>query len=114
MVRSLLVAPVLATVMLGSATPALGAGRGQLVVGSDREECPQAQFARIQDAVNAAGPGSTIVVCPGTYREMVTITTNDVRIVSQHGPEDVVVEGTPANPHNAQEAGFLLHMVSGV
>jgi parallel beta-helix repeat protein len=33
-----------------------------------------AHFATIQAAVNAASPGSTVLVCPGTYAEQVVIT----------------------------------------
>lgn len=111
--RSFLIAPVLA-VLLVMAVPAAGAAKVTLVVGSDREDCPKADFTRIQDAVNAAAPGSTILVCPGTYREMVTIAKNDLKIIGMDGPDRVVVEGKPEDPHDAQEAGFLVHMVSGV
>ena len=44
-----------------------------LVVDDDRTECPDAQFVRIQDAVNAASPGDFIKVCRGTYPEYVTV-----------------------------------------
>ena len=64
--------------------------------------------------MTAADPGSTIRVCPGTYREMVTVAKNGLRIIGMDGPEDVVVEGMPDDPHQAQEAGFLVHNVSGV
>jgi Periplasmic copper-binding protein (NosD) len=40
--------------------------------GSDRS-CRSARFRTIQSAVNAASPGSTVVVCPGTYHEQVVI-----------------------------------------
>jgi nitrous oxidase accessory protein NosD len=35
--------------------------------------CRSAAFATIQSAVDAAGPGSTVVVCPGIYHEQVVI-----------------------------------------
>ena len=41
-----------------------------LVVGTCK---PGTSFSKIQLAVNAASPGSTIDVCPGTYPEQVTI-----------------------------------------
>jgi len=34
------------------------------------------QFSTIQAAVNAASPGDTVLVCPGSYPEQVTITKN--------------------------------------
>src|SRR5262249_55333770 len=41
-----------------------------IVVGAS---CPNAQYTKIQDAVNAASPGDTIQICPGQYDEQVTI-----------------------------------------
>ena len=35
--------------------------------------CSSARFRTIQSAVNAAGPGSAVVVCPGTYHEQVVV-----------------------------------------
>jgi hypothetical protein len=45
----------------------------QLIVDDDKLDCPNASFTRIQDAVDAASPGSQIRVCKGTYVEQVTI-----------------------------------------
>jgi hypothetical protein len=45
----------------------------QLIVAVDKSKCPDAKFTKIQDAVNAAEPGSHIRVCPGTYPEQVSI-----------------------------------------
>lgn len=44
-----------------------------IVVAQNAAVCPGAQFARIQDAVNAASPGDTIQICPGVYAEQVSI-----------------------------------------
>ena len=55
-----------------SAMPA-SSSSGALFVDDDRTECPNAAFTSIQAAVNASGPGDTIKVCPGTYREQVRI-----------------------------------------
>jgi nitrous oxidase accessory protein NosD len=49
---------------------ALGA---TIVVGQNAAVCPGAQFAKIQDAVNAASPGDIIQICPGVYAEQVSI-----------------------------------------
>lgn len=39
----------------------------------------------IQDAVDAASPGTTIIVRPGVYAEHVTITTDGIRLIGQRG-----------------------------
>jgi parallel beta-helix repeat protein len=111
--RSFIVSAVLTVLMMALASSASAADR-PLVVGNNPEDCPEATFSSIQAAVMAANPGSTISVCPGTYREMVTVAKNDLRIVGKDGPDDVIVEGKPDDPHHAQEAGFLLHDASGV
>jgi len=45
-------------------------------------DCDAAQkaFGTIQDAVDAAQPGTTILICPGTYAEQVVITKNDLTV----------------------------------
>ncbi len=50
-----------------------GAAGATIVVGQNAAVCPGAQFAKIQDAVNAASPGDTIQICPGVYAEQVSI-----------------------------------------
>lgn len=42
-------------------------------VDDDRSQCRNADFTRIQDAVDAASPGDRIHVCPGLYVESVTV-----------------------------------------
>ena len=49
-----------------------GALGATIVVGQNAAVCPGAQFAKIQDAVNAASPGDTIQICPGVYAEQVS------------------------------------------
>jgi nitrous oxidase accessory protein NosD len=44
-----------------------------LLVDDDKIQCPTATFTSIQDAINAASPGSLIRVCPGTYPEQLSI-----------------------------------------
>jgi parallel beta-helix repeat protein len=48
----------------------------QLVVSVDKSECPDANFQRIQDAVNAAEAGAQIRVCKGIYVEQLKIDTS--------------------------------------
>jgi hypothetical protein len=46
---------------------------GATIVVGQNSACQGVQFAKIQDAVNAASPGDTIQICPGVYAEQVTI-----------------------------------------
>ena len=57
----------------GAAPASAGDGPNMLVVDDNRADCPNAQFARIQEAVDAAGPNDAIKVCPGAYDEQVTM-----------------------------------------
>ncbi|MXM64242.1 DUF1565 domain-containing protein [Streptomyces sp. HUCO-GS316] len=50
----------------------------------------------IQEAVNAARPGDTVVLSPGTYRESVRITTSDVTLRGS-GPGTVLVPGAASD-----------------
>jgi hypothetical protein len=45
-------------------------------VDDDRADCPNAAFTSLQAAVNQAAPHDTLIVCPGTYLEGSTPTTN--------------------------------------
>jgi parallel beta-helix repeat protein len=40
---------------------------------ASNDDCKFTTYTSIQDAVNASGPGDTVKVCPGTYREQVAI-----------------------------------------
>jgi len=111
--RSFIVSAALTVLLMVLAPSAIAANR-VLVVGNDSEDCPEATFTSIQAAVTAADPGSTIRVCPGTYREMVTVAKNDLKIVGMDEPNDVIVEGRPNDPNPAHKAGFLVQNVSGV
>ncbi len=46
--------------------------------------CPDAIFARIQSALDAAVPGTTIALCPGTYAEQLLVTKR-VHLVAAAG-----------------------------
>ena len=97
----------LALVLVGFAPSA--SDRGTVVVDDDRAQCPSADFTSIQAAVTASAPGTTILVCAGTYHEMVEPKADD-RIVAKGVPGEVVLDG---NDH-AIFAGFHLLDVSGV
>jgi Periplasmic copper-binding protein (NosD) len=68
--------------------------------GAPDKSCGSAAFATIGDAVAAASGGDTIVVCPGTYRESVTVTGKSLQLVSRSAtidasglPEGIVLMG---------------------
>lgn len=97
------------------------AGGSTLVVDDDRADCRDADFDRIQDAVDAAAPGATILVCAGTYREWVVITQNELRLLATGKPGDVVLDGqniagtacSPTSTTAVQCAGFELRNAHG-
>lgn len=70
---------VVAQTGVASAAPAWGGHQKVLYVSTSGNphnsgrSCRSARFSSIQSAVNAARPGATVVVCPGTYREQVVI-----------------------------------------
>ena len=74
----------------------------RIVVGHDRARCGDADFTSIQAAVDAANPGETILVCPGTYNEWVVITKDDLRLLAKGKRGDVDHAATheiePATP----------------
>jgi len=65
-VLSILFALVLVVGMIAGSIIPVGA-QTTWTVDDDGVECPGADFTHPQDAVNAAGPGDTILVYPGTY-----------------------------------------------
>ena len=52
-----------------------------LVVDDDRKQCPSAPYRAIQAAVDAAGAGDKVSVCPGSYRGQVYIDTDQPGLV---------------------------------
>jgi hypothetical protein len=65
-------------------------GAGNFVVDDDHAQCPNAQYSRIQDAVDAAPPGAEIRVCPGTYQEQVRIPKNGIKLFSERPWQAVI------------------------
>ncbi|MGH3088163.1 MAG: right-handed parallel beta-helix repeat-containing protein [Rubrobacteraceae bacterium] len=101
-------------VLAASAAPVFG-GQSEpatLVVDDDGQQCPDAGFETIQQAVNEATAGTTIRVCSGTYAEQVTITgtdKNDLQLDGDGPREDVVVQA----PDTLADPGDLVTVDGG-
>src|SRR5581483_3696334 len=74
-----------------------GGSGSLLVVDDDRVECPYAQFTSIQDAVNAASPGSFIEVCRGDYQPFTVPAGKDHLTIFGTGFLDAFVQA-PTTP----------------
>jgi hypothetical protein len=77
------------------------------------------RFSTVQGAINAANAGDTIVICPGTYVENVTI-TRDVRLIGRDagaGASASTLRGTGAGPVVTVKTGLValerLHITGG-
>lgn len=55
-------------------------------------DCPNAEYVRIQAAVDYAEPGDTVQVCAGTYLESVTVPTANLTI---HAGGNATIDGGP-------------------
>ncbi len=54
---------------------------------------PGDPYCRIQDAIAAASPGSTIRVAPGTYFESIDFLGKAITVISESGPNATVIDG---------------------
>ena len=70
----------------------------QIVVDDNKIECPSAQYSSIQEAVDAATPGTEIKVCAGSYQEQVTI-TKSVKLIGENGAV-ITPKGMKTNAEN--------------
>ena len=94
-------AAFMAAVVVGVGAPAASAAT--LVVDTDARECPNAAFASIQAAVDAADPADTIAICPGVYRETTGLTDlNALRI-----EEALTLRGAGADLVRIEPSGDL-------
>jgi hypothetical protein len=88
-----------------------------IVVGQNGVLCPGAQFAKIQDAVNAASAGDSIQICPGTYIEQVSI-TKPLQLNGNNGavirPSNVAANSTGLASGQAIAAIILVQDTAGV
>jgi len=69
----------------------LSAGSNETAAGGDIY-VPD-DFATIQEAIDAAVDGDTVIVRPGTYRENITFLGKAITVKSIDGPESTVIEG---------------------
>ncbi|MDP2997174.1 MAG: right-handed parallel beta-helix repeat-containing protein [Bryobacterales bacterium] len=82
-----------------------------LTVDDDGADCPGA-LRTIQEAVERAPAGATILVCPGTYRHTVQIkghSKDGLKLIAAAQSGEVVLEGDYTEPN-----GFLLEDVDNV
>jgi parallel beta-helix repeat protein len=82
---------VIAAAGLALASPAWGGGR--VIVVDNGSTCPHPDATTITDGVAMASPGDTVLVCPGTYTESVSVTKDDLTIRAKGAPGDVVLDG---------------------
>ena len=64
-----------------------------------------ADAATIQQAINAAAPGDTVLVAPGTYIENLTFLGKAIAVVSEAGPAVTIIDGN--------QAGSVVQFTSG-
>lgn len=88
-----------------------------IIVGQNAAQCPGAQFTTIQDAVNAASPGDSIQICPGTYVEQVSI-SKPLQLNGNNGaiirPSNVTANSISVSSGQPIAAIVLVHDTSGV
>ncbi len=86
------------------------AAAAEFKVDDDHAQCPTAPFTSIQAAVNAAGPGDTVKVCPGTYTEQVTIGAgkNNLKVMSDK-PLQAIIKAPPT----MTEPGDIVRIIDG-
>ena len=53
-------------------------------VDDDLQDCPDADFTKIQEAIDAAIPGDEVRVCPGVYEENITLIGN-IKVIGIEG-----------------------------
>jgi len=65
-------------------------------------------YATVAAALAASNPGDTLIVCPGSYAESVTV-HQAVRLESFAGPSRTYLHDATVTGDNARVAGFRLH-----
>lgn len=83
--RHALIRPILLGVATAAAVPMLVAtASAATAAGPAGHPCATAAYSSVQAAVTAAPARGTVIVCPGTYSESVTI-TKSLRLAGQPG-----------------------------
>ena len=93
--------------------PIVSSSNNTWTVDDDLQECPTSDFIKIQDAVDAAASGDTILVYPGTYAENVDIDKR-LNIKSNNEPEVTTVSNfyiDSASYVNININGFSIRIV---
>ncbi|MGH3371921.1 MAG: right-handed parallel beta-helix repeat-containing protein [Nocardioidaceae bacterium] len=112
---------VVAVIVLAAALARAGpASAAMVTVDDDRSQCPTAEFTSIQAAVSdrRATPGTTVMVCPGHYREAVVVATPGltVRALGAPGPapgpcfDDSATPPDPARAVVVEAAPYAFHL----
>jgi hypothetical protein len=107
-----------ASVLLAVAAPAFAAA-STLTVDDDKADCPSAGFTSLQAAINQAAPWDTVVVCPGTYREVSnapTSTNSPAQSGSRNGfliTKPLTIKGAGADKVFIEAAGAAGSSLAG-
>jgi parallel beta-helix repeat protein len=99
----------LAIALIPFAPPAALANGPPIVV-DDGSDCQNPDAATINGGVALAAPGSTIIICAGTYHESVVISKNDLTLRAHGAPGSVVLDGLAETLF----AGFYIQNASGI
>jgi len=98
-------------------TPKAARAQTVILVDDDKVQCPTAQFTSIQPAIDSAAAGSVIRVCPGTYKEQLSI-NKTLRIEGENGailmPTNMVANGTESGGSETVAAAILVEGAEGV
>ena len=68
-------------------------------VDDDLTDYPTADFTTIEEAVDEANPGDTIIVYPGTYTENIDVNKDNLTIQSGNGADATIVQAANPDDH---------------